>query len=155
MSDSKTNFFKTDKKVVLDAMLQARRQGQSVRILTPEGEREATASDIEASIQRAGIDLVAGDDPPCMTVSEFREWLEHGPYTPDDEYPIYFMNADGDTLSFGAVKDNAGLVESSLQEITPMKWCLVEALVNWSNPNLCCLHTGAPIERAYAEEGEE
>ncbi len=48
--------------------------------------------------------------------AEFLEVLEKGPYAWPGGYPLYFVMADGEALSFAAAKENRDLILEALDE---------------------------------------
>ena len=87
-----------------------------------------------------------------MTVNQFREALDNGPYAWPGGYPLYFITSDGAALSFNAAEENAGDIEYSIREMIYDEWKVAAVAVNWEDPDLYCDHTGNRIESAYAED---
>lgn len=88
-----------------------------------------------------------------MTVAEFDAALKQGKYTSVGSYPLFFMNAEGDALSWSAANKHRGLVRAALKHPgSNRQWEVVAHGVNWEDPNLFCSHTDKRIESAYAED---
>jgi hypothetical protein len=87
-----------------------------------------------------------------MTTTQFREFIENGPYVWPGGYPLYFVTSDGAALSFEAAEQNTGDIEHSIREMVYDGWKVVAAEINWEDPELYCDHTGKRIESAYAED---
>jgi len=82
--------------------------------------------------------------------SDFGRLLKAGPYTFPGCYPVYFVCADGEALSFEAARENASLITSALRDHWDKSgWRVIGLDVNWEDPSLTCAHTGKPIEAAY------
>jgi len=87
-----------------------------------------------------------------MTVNQFREVLDNGPYAWPGGYPLYFITSDGAPLSFDAAESESELIEDSIRDELSDGWRVVAVDVNWENPELYCDHTSNRIESAYAED---
>lgn len=82
--------------------------------------------------------------------SDFGRLLKAGPRTFPGCYPVYFVCADGEALSFKAARENAALVISALRNPWDKSgWRVIGADVNYDDASLTCAHTGKPIEAAY------
>jgi len=79
--------------------------------------------------------------------------LRNGPYAFPGGYPVYFIAADGEPLSYDAVKNNLKLVMHAVAypHYREDGWRIVGMDINWEDPELFCAHTGDRIESAYAE----
>jgi hypothetical protein len=87
-----------------------------------------------------------------MTIDQFRETLEAGPYAWPGGYPRYFIMADGEALSFAAAVECRPQIEDSLRGINPdNNWTPMAVDINWEDTALVCAHTGKAIESAYGE----
>ena len=84
---------------------------------------------------------------PITTCEEFEAALEHGPYTSVGSYPIYFVTANSDVLSYQAARDNMAEVIEAFSSDDP-EWRVIGFEINWES-ELYCEHTGEPIEAAY------
>lgn len=82
--------------------------------------------------------------------------LDQGPYAWPGGYPIYFVSADGQPLSFEAVQAEKQLIFEAMDSDCPddREWKIVAAEINWEDPDLYCSHTNERIESAYAEEDD-
>ena len=80
--------------------------------------------------------------------------LDQGPYAWPGGYPIYFVAADGQPLSFEAVQAEKQRIFEAMDSDCPddREWKVVDAQINWEDPHLYCAHTNKRIESAYAEE---
>jgi len=72
--------------------------------------------------------------------------------------------ADGEAMSFDAVKANQKLIEENMQPSTPAldgpqegdtDWQVVGYCVNWEDEDLYCAHTNERIQSAYGEGDTE
>lgn len=90
-----------------------------------------------------------------MTVDQFREALDRGAYAWPGGYPVFFVMADGEPLSFAAAVAERATIEEHLSEpdqtAADPAWCPVATEINWEDPALFCAHTSDRIESAYAE----
>lgn len=89
-----------------------------------------------------------------MTVREFLEALRGGPYTSVGCYPLFFLTADGEALSFKAACENVWQVARAIRDRNNAQWRVVACDVNWEDPDLYCADSGDRIESAYAEPEE-
>lgn len=87
-----------------------------------------------------------------QTVSDFRRAVRNGPYAWPGGYPLYFVMADGEALSFAAAKANRRLIIEELAYRVSGDWRPVAFEVNWEDANLYCCHSATRIESAYAED---
>jgi hypothetical protein len=83
---------------------------------------------------------------------QFKKHINDGPYTFPGAYPVFFITSDGAALSFDAAKDNAALIQESIENHSNDGWRVIAVAVNYENPDLYCDHTGGRIESAYAED---
>jgi hypothetical protein len=67
-------------------------------------------------------------------------------------YPLFFVAADGEALSFNAVRDNLREVLPAMSQPWDRSWRVVNVDINYEDPELCCAHTGERIPSAYGEE---
>ena len=86
------------------------------------------------------------------TVNEFRAALEAGKWAWPGSYPVYFICADGEALSFEAAEANKMLIENAIRDRDSDDWRVIGYEVNWEDPCLFCAHTNERIESAYAED---
>lgn len=88
-----------------------------------------------------------------MTVQDFLNGLENGPFTSLGGYPVYLVMADGECLSFDAAKSEAALIIAAITENdTTGGWLPLGFDINWEDTDLVCAHTGNPIPSAYGDE---
>ncbi len=87
------------------------------------------------------------------TISDFRAAIRHGSHAWPGGYPVYFVMADGEALSFEAAKRERRLLLDALAypEYNRNDWRPVALEINWEDGNLICSHTDRRIESAYAE----
>jgi hypothetical protein len=85
------------------------------------------------------------------TRDDFVKALEHGPYAWPGGYPVYFVMADGEAMSFDAVKAERSRIEAEFLDASDKAWQPVALEVNWEDSELYCAHTNARIESAYAD----
>lgn len=79
--------------------------------------------------------------------------LRAGRFTDLGGYPLYFIAADGEALSFGAVRDNFLEVCRAAKFGDPRDgWRVVGIEINYEDGELRCAHTGEPIEAAYVPD---
>jgi hypothetical protein len=72
-------------------------------------------------------------------------------------YPIYFIAANGQPLSFTAVKNNKTLCLDAWHRYNASparnseidQWRIIASQINWEDNNLLCAHTGEHIPSAY------
>ena len=88
------------------------------------------------------------------TVQDFGRALRAGPYTSVGCYPVFFLTADGDTLSFVDAWDNRADVVRAILDGSDPQWRVVGVDVNWES-ELHSAHSYARIESAYAEDGAD
>lgn len=94
-----------------------------------------------------------GNDMNIKYVWDLNKAIEQGKFAWPGGYPIYFICADGEALSFDAVVENAELVRDAIiQHDTHSGWCVVASDINWEDNELYCAHTNERIESAYGEE---
>jgi len=83
---------------------------------------------------------------------QFEKLLKDGMYAWPGGYPMYFISADGEPLSFEAAEANKELIKSAMLNKDDKQWQVVGFAINWEDANLHCSHTDKRIESAYAEE---
>lgn len=84
------------------------------------------------------------------TLSDYRAVIRRGPFAWPGGYPLYFIMADGGTLSFAAEKKNRREIIASFRDRDP-QWRPVAIEINWEDPALFCDQTNERIPSAYAE----
>ena len=83
-------------------------------------------------------------------VTDFDKALSNGPYAWPGGYPLYFVMADGEAMSFKAAEENADRIREGFTDKDP-SWTPVAFEVNWENGELYCAHSNERIESAYTE----
>jgi hypothetical protein len=88
------------------------------------------------------------------TISDFRAAIRNGPYAWPGGYPLFFLCADGEVLSFEAARENRRLILEAIAypEYRGTDWHVVACDVNWEDCDMVCAHTYKPIECAYAQD---
>lgn len=88
-----------------------------------------------------------------MQVSELKTILWSGPYAWPGGYPMYFVAADGNALSFDAVHQEIKQVMRALRHPgTDRNWQIIGVDVNWEDESLFCSHSGQLIPCAYPQD---
>ena len=83
---------------------------------------------------------------------QFNLALSQGAYAWPGGYPIYFLCADGEALSFDAAIENAALIRDAIIGADNTGgWRVVGCGVSWEDGALFCADTNKRIESAYAE----
>lgn len=77
--------------------------------------------------------------------------MRHGPYAWPGGYPMFFVMADGEALSFDAAKKERRCLLEALRDNDRSGWRPVAFEVNWEDEELLCAHTGKRIESAYGD----
>ena len=86
-------------------------------------------------------------------VKDFNEALENGPYAWPGMYPVYFICADNEALSFEAALEHADLIHEAIAEKDNTGgWRVVAVCINWEDKDLICAHTGKQIAPAYGAD---
>jgi hypothetical protein len=85
------------------------------------------------------------------TVSDFRAAMRSGPYAWPGAYPLFFITAEGDPISFEGARANLRQIIDAIGNGLPNGWRIVALDVNWENPDLFCAETGKRIQSAYGE----
>lgn len=81
------------------------------------------------------------------SLADLKACLRAGRYTSVGGYPLFFLCANGDTVSFEGVKDIwAGLCWEHNNQTGER---IVACDVNWEDADMVCAITGKPIESAY------
>jgi hypothetical protein len=93
-------------------------------------------------------------------ISDFRKAVRHGPYAWPGGYPVYFLMADGEAISFNAAKKDRRACLEALRanqenQFPDKDWLPVAMEINWTDGHLYCAASGERIESAYAEPEEE
>ncbi len=84
------------------------------------------------------------------SVSDLKATLRAGQHTSLGGYPLFFILADGATLSFEAARDNFRQVVGDFMT-HDKQWRPVACEINYEDADLYCDHTGKRIPSAYAE----
>jgi len=88
----------------------------------------------------------------AYSIAQFRTDMRAGKYAWPGGYPRYFVMADGESLSFEAARENRRLIlEAIRDDDSTGGWQPAATDINWEDSELCCAHTGQPIESAYSE----
>lgn len=80
------------------------------------------------------------------------------PRTVHGQYPLHFVTADGQPLSWESAKENRNLIASAIQEHLDgelhgdVQWLVIGAEVNWEDDNLVCSHSNKKIEPAHVAD---
>lgn len=89
------------------------------------------------------------------TISDFRKAIRNGPYAWPGGYPLYFVMADGEALSFAAAKaERRAIIEAISDKAKGYPnngWVPAALDINYEDGELYCAHTNERIESAYAE----
>lgn len=95
-----------------------------------------------------------GASSEVRNLAAVKAQLRAGEHTGLGGYPLFFWAADGEALSFDAVRDNFREVASAMmQDHNPRDgWRVVGVEINYEDANLVCSHTGKPIQSAYGPE---
>jgi hypothetical protein len=89
------------------------------------------------------------------SISDFRAAIRNGAYAWPGGYPLFFVMADGEALSFKAAKaERRNLLEALAHGQRNDGWKPVALEINWEDAELYCAHTNERIESAYAEPEE-
>lgn len=87
------------------------------------------------------------------SAAELKATLRNGAYAWPGGYPLYFIAADGEALSFDSVRANLREVVGAITHPSRFErgWRVIGCEVNWENPDLTCAHSGERIDSAYAD----
>lgn len=78
--------------------------------------------------------------------------MRNGPYAWPGGYPLYFVTADGEALSFKAARaERRNILQALAYNDTRSGWFVVGVDVNWEDAGLACAHSGERIQSAYAD----
>ena len=84
---------------------------------------------------------------------QLKEALRNGPYAWPGGYPLYFIAADGEALSFKAVQENLReVMRATCFRHYGEQWRVVGVDINWEDEHLYCAHSNERIPSAYGEE---
>ena len=104
-----------------------------------------TAADVKAALR-------AGPYAWLRTAADVKAALRAGPTTDWGGYPVYFVAADGEALSFDAVRNNMREVLSAMADCHNRDWRVVAVDINYEDAELTCAHTGERIPSACGED---
>lgn len=90
-----------------------------------------------------------------FTVEKFKEALANGPYAWPGGYPMYFVMADGEALSFKAAEENKDLIIYAIENNSKDDWHVIGYDINWEDENMLCIHSNNLIECAYPKDESE
>jgi hypothetical protein len=86
------------------------------------------------------------------TLRDLKTVLRQGEFTGLGGYPLYLIAADGEALSFAAVRERFREVCADMLDMSHLnQWRIVGVAINYEDADLCCAHTGKPIPSAYAD----
>ena len=83
------------------------------------------------------------------TLADLKATLRAGAYTHLGCYPLYFLTADGDTLSFDGVRQDWRTIVWDYNNLPRQR--IVACDVNWEDVDMICAITGEPIPSAYGD----
>ena len=84
------------------------------------------------------------------TVSDFRAAIRQGAYAWPGGYPLYFVTADGEAISFeAATAERRQVIRAIGHDEKRSGWRIIAVETNWEDTNLRCSHTDKLIECAY------
>mgnify|MGYP003350628761 CR=1 FL=1 len=87
------------------------------------------------------------------TTADLKTALRNGKYAWPGGYPLYFICADGEPLSFEAViQEYRQVLRDVRDNVTAYGWRVIACEVNWEDAALYCAHSGRRIEAAYCED---
>jgi hypothetical protein len=86
------------------------------------------------------------------SISDFRRAMRNGPYAWPGGYPLYFVMADGEALSFRAANENRRSIIEALAHGNAKDWQPVAFEINWEDADLWCAHRSEKIESAYSND---
>lgn len=86
------------------------------------------------------------------SLTQVKAALRSGPFTDLGGYPLYFIAADGEALSFEAVRERFREVCADMLDMSRInQWKIVGLEINYEDADLTCAHTGKAIPSAYCE----
>jgi hypothetical protein len=80
---------------------------------------------------------------------QLRACLRAGPYAWPGGYPLYFLTASGDTISFEGVHEHFFEEARSIRDKSSDR--IVACGINWEDPEMTCVRTGKLINSAYGD----
>lgn len=92
--------------------------------------------------------------PVICNTADLRASLRAGEYAWPGGYPLYFAMADGEPMSFAAIRANLRDVLGSLHYPARFEreWRPNVISINYEDGDLHCAHSGERIPSAYAED---
>ncbi len=85
-------------------------------------------------------------------VHDFRRAIRNGPYAWPGGYPLFFIVADCETLSFETVKKNRRRCLEAIRDHSDDQFRPICLTVNWEDNSLTCADSNEKIECVYPEE---
>lgn len=79
---------------------------------------------------------------------DLQKAINTGPYAWPGGYPVFFLMADCQPVSFDAVVDNYDEVLAAFDS-GDAQWRPIVLCINWEDTDLYCAHTNKRIEAAY------
>lgn len=86
------------------------------------------------------------------SAAEFKATLRAGGFAWPGGYPLYFVMAVGEALSFESARENVREILAAFAPGGDRDWRPVACEVNYENADLYCAHSGAKIDSAYGED---
>lgn len=88
-----------------------------------------------------------------QTAADLKACLRAGEYTDVGGYPLFFVTANGDALSFASVRANLRDVLGAIVHPSRFEdeWRVIAMSVNYEDGDLYCAHSEQRIPSAYAE----
>lgn len=86
------------------------------------------------------------------TISDFRRAVRNGPYAWPGGYPLYWLMADGEAVSFDVCRTERRSMLEAIAYGHDAQWRPIAIEINWEDIGLYCAHTGLRIPSAYGEE---
>lgn len=89
-----------------------------------------------------------------FNISDFRKAIRAGAYAWPGGYPLYFVMADCEALSFEAAKENKREILTALRDnannnFPDKQWLIIGIDINYEDNELYCSHSNKKIECAY------
>lgn len=90
---------------------------------------------------------------PRYKYDQFIKDLAGGAYAWPGGYPLYFITADGEALSFESAQANQGLILEAINTADISSgWQVIGCDVNWEDTQLICAHSNKKIQSAYGDD---
>lgn len=84
--------------------------------------------------------------------AQLKATLRDGPYAWPGGYPLYFIAADCEAMSFESVRDSLREIAGAYGPHGDRSWRIVACEINYEDNDLTCAHSGKPIESAYGDD---